>query len=214
MGIDKTDVLFGVESLLGLLTLALERLYAICWPIKHRTIKRQHLLLLICVTWFVAMVTGCTSLIKQKKSVFFYFIIPLLSVIHIFICTSYTVIWLKVRASPSVGENANTGRSGKERKLAQTLFIVTVLSILAWLPSEVLNILLPFCVPCQKTLRQFTFLAKLLQFGNSLINPIIYALRIPEFRKCSRRLYSRRFSSRTRSSRSSRKNRSTMIALQ
>lgn len=208
------DILFGVESLLGLLTLSLERLYAICWPIKHRTIKRQHLLLMIISTWVISIVTGLTTLLKPSQSVFFFYILPLLTTIHVIICTSYTSIWCKVRGTPAIGEHTNAPRLRQERRLAKTLFIVTVLSILAWLPAEILNIILPFCIPCQKTSTQFTFLAKFLQFGNSFINPIVYVLRIAEFRKSTRRLFSRYSKRREFSSRrSSRKSRSLIVTI-
>ncbi|XP_020892135.1 5-hydroxytryptamine receptor 2A-like [Exaiptasia diaphana] len=185
------DIMFGVESLLGLLTLALERLYAICWPMNHRTVKRNHLLLIIVCTWMISAVTGFTTLLNPSQNVFFFYILPLLTTIHVIICISYSTIWWKVRSTPVIGEHAQEQRVRHERTLAKTLFIVTVLSILAWLPAEILNIILPFCLPCQRTLTQFAYLAKFLQFGNSFINPIVYVLRIPEFRKSTRRLFSR-----------------------
>lgn len=207
------DILFGVESLLGLLTLAMERLYAICWPIKHRMIKRQHLLVMIMCTWAIAVVTGHTTLLNPSRNVFFFYILPLLSAIHVIICVSYTTIWCKVRGTPAIGEHSNLTRLRHERRLAKTLFIVTLLSVLSWLPAETLNIIMPFCLPCQKRLAQFLFLAKFLQFGNSFINPIVYVLRIPEFRKSTRRMFSRYSTQRKYSSRSSKSSRKSNRAL-
>jgi hypothetical protein len=185
------DVFFGVESVLGLLTLSWERLYAICWPMKHRTVRKRTLLVLICATWITSTVTGIASLTRQSQAVFFFFIIPLLTLILILICISYVIIWIKVHVSHPVGESQHCRRAKHEKKLAMTLFIVTVLSLLAWLPLEVLNITIPLCNPCGENIEQIFYLAKFLQFGNSLINPLIYALRMPEFRSSLRKLFSR-----------------------
>ena len=77
------------------------------------------------------------------------------------------------------------GAANRQRKLTVTLFIMTIVSLLLWLPYVVYT-----CVPFS-VLDRFSFLTylrlrlffSLLYHTNSLVNPIIYTIRMPEFRR-------------------------------
>ena len=70
----------------------------------------------------------------------------------------------------------------RETRLAKALFIVTVASLLAWLPFQILDLLVYFGVIGNiPYLNATVFIIKFLQFSNSLINVKIYPFRISEF---------------------------------
>ena len=72
-------------------------------------------------------------------------------------------------------------RDLQNKRLTQTLLIVSGLTLLAWLPLVLLNLLMFvwfFHVP-----RRFYHAVNLFNYLNSFVNPIFYALRIAEFRR-------------------------------
>ena len=83
-----------------------------------------------------------------------------------------------------------------ENKLALPLFIVTVTSLAAWIPFVLVNVLFVFS-SIQMSF-SFVYFTKVLHYGNSFINPIVYSLRMPEFRQAVVRMFSFRSSERRR----------------
>ena len=82
----------------------------------------------------------------------------------------------------------------RQRKLTVTLFMMTIVSLLLWLPFVVYTFVL------SSDLVRVSFLTHLrlrLSFSllyrtNSLVNPIIYTIRMPEFRRALLILFKRR----------------------
>ena len=67
----------------------------------------------------------------------------------------------------------------RDKKLTVTLVIVTIVSLIAWIPFQVFSISWHYSNSGELELLHFL---KVLHYGNSLANPIIYALRMPEFK--------------------------------
>ena len=109
----------------------------------------------------------------------------------IFICVSYTSIALKFWCGTRPPSH---GAANGQRKQTVTLFIMTIVSLLLWLPHVVYTFV-PYSV-----LDRFSFLTylrwklsfSLLYHTNSLVNPIIYIIRMPEFRRALLILFERR----------------------
>ena len=105
---------------------------------------------------------------------------------------SYTSIALKFWCGTRPPSH---GAANRQRKLTVTLFMMTIISLLLWLPYVVYNF-----VPFSVLDTRFSFLTylrlrssfTLLRHTNSLVNPIIYTIRIPEFRKALLILFKRR----------------------
>ena len=79
------------------------------------------------------------------------------------------------------------GAASRERKLTMILFIVTFVSMLMWLPY-VLSSFLVFATDIFSSLSSIAFLRLnitliALYHANSLVNPILYAARMPHFRR-------------------------------
>ncbi|CAH3168319.1 unnamed protein product [Porites lobata] len=78
--------------------------------------------------------------------------------------------------------NPSTARTEMNQKLVKTLFMVTILSLISWLPLQVILILL-YYYPNVKITANILLIVRLFQYFNSLLNPIVYNLRMPDFRK-------------------------------
>ena len=93
----------------------------------------------------------------------------------------------------SLWESASTPPCvNRERKLTVTLFIVTSLSLLLWLPF-VITVFLFFSTNILKSLSEIAFfrlnyVSSVLLYANSFLNPILYAMRMPGFRRALKML--------------------------
>ena len=95
----------------------------------------------------------------------------------------------KVQKRNLILQQQNRAASQNQR-LTKTLLFVSAISVLSWLPLVTVNYLTVFRqvdIP-----NVFVYIINILNFSNSILNPFIYALRIPHFRQtlvlcCSRR---------------------------
>ena len=168
---------FPFTSLVNLAFISFERVHATYRPFKHRLIKKWVYGLVIAFTYLSAI---CKSIIKAVTNWPFSFIwvISSYSGLLVLMCICYISIYIKVRWSRQHQLNGAAGL--RERKLTRTLFLVTIASLLTFLPIVIVNIflhILSFSTPLTITGTIVT-----LFFANSLINPILYAVRMPEFR--------------------------------
>ena len=176
-------------SLLNLAFISLERTHATFCPFKHRSVKKWVYGVVITVTWLfpvvvMSLVFGLINFnhVSHKiTSVLFSYLSILLLVI--FAC--YVSIYIKVRRGRFAQLHGAAGL--RERKLTSTMFLVTFGSFLTFLPQMVFwgevafDFKLRSSLPTNYALH-ISMLMFLFFFFNSLINPIIYAIRMPEFR--------------------------------
>ncbi|XP_076460919.1 uncharacterized protein LOC143293668 isoform X2 [Babylonia areolata] len=87
----------------------------------------------------------------------------------------------------------------RERKAARVLGIITGAFVLCWLPFFILALVLPFLPLSCHVPPVLTSLFLWLGYFNSLLNPIIYTIFNPSFRKAFRKIFFKRLSSLTRS---------------
>ena len=85
------------------------------------------------------------------------------------------------------------GAANRQRKLPVTLFIMTIVSLLLWLPFVLYSFISFFVLD---KIAFLTYLRLRLSFfllyrTNSLVNPIIYTIRMPEFRRALLILFKR-----------------------
>ena len=177
------DVFTGITSIYTLAVISLERMYAVGWPLRHRTVNYRVYVCAISLPWIIAAIL-ITALILQilgiiRGEVYLYclFLIPGIPLITI--CVANFVIWKKQK-SPLRNQN----HIKREVKLAKTLALITGTSLFTWLPFQIINILFQLKVMENVHHIEFAFFViKFLQFSNSFVNVIIYPFRIPEFRR-------------------------------
>ena len=107
------------------------------------------------------------------------------------ICVSYTSVPLKFWCGTRPPFH---GAGNRQRKLTVTLFIMTLVSLLLWLPYVVYTFVLRSGLVRFFPLAHFRLRLSfsLLYHTNSLVNPIIYTIRMPEFRRALLVLFKRR----------------------
>ena len=187
-------ILFVFGSLINIAIIALERVHATFFPFKHRVLKKWVYQLIIAVVWVTSgLVTIASRLLLQSYKFYygFYLYPTVISICLLIICVSYTSIVIKVRCG---AQPQHHGPTSRERKLTMTLLIVTVVSFLLYLPFvkvyynefEIMESL-SFSV-----LYQLYYALMVLFYSNSLVNPILYAIRMPEYRSALLALFSRR----------------------
>jgi len=134
---DAVHTFFGTASIVSLLTIALETLYAIAWPFRHRLTSKRTYILWIAVVWCFSAVLFALELSRKFSSTTIddlfsiWFVTCGIIVILITISCSYLAIWFYSKKEiPGISQNSRL----KTKKRAKTLFIVTLLSVITWLP--------------------------------------------------------------------------------
>ena len=127
----------------------------------------------------------CKRCLDVMRIVFFisynhavYFWAPYIVILILFICGCNIGIWIKFRHGSVALHQDN--RASQKKHLTKTLLFVSLLALLSWLPlmiRDILNILAG-SIPWRYSLIGSIFL-----FSNSFVNPVVYALRIPEFKQ-------------------------------
>ena len=183
------QTLFLFTSLLNITVISLDRVHATFRPFRHRVIKRWVYGLIIILIWVTALVLSLSvwpqifeSRVTNKIWIWVSFLCLFV------ICVCYASITLKMSGLCCGARPQHHGAANREKKLTCALFIMTLVSLLMWLPWTLFNffdfhtryirISLSFL-----TYVRLIFALKALMFANSLVNPIIYTIRIPEFKK-------------------------------
>ncbi|XP_031562694.1 adenosine receptor A3-like [Actinia tenebrosa] len=174
-------------AIFSLALVSLERMYAVVWPIRHRRAKIRSYMICIAFTWVLAAAVPCLSHIPlqsiQTLSFYLYFIFH--SAALVLICIAYIMVWMWVTCNrPRVISRQHE----LDRKLARTLVLVTVVSLIAWIPFQLIYYIGNLCKTCAFIPNTPLYFSKMLHYGNSLVNPVVYCFRIPEFYKKTLRI--------------------------
>ena len=190
------DTWVSLTSLTGIAVISLDRMHATFRPFRHRNTEKWVYGVTIAGVWILSAMIFIPSPIirlygnlhQQWQLVFAFYLWLSYGLLCLFVIfVSYTSIALKFWCGTRPPSH---GAANRQRKLTVTLFIMTIVSLLLFLPYPVYTL---------STDRSFnlTFLRLRLSFTllhhtNSLVNPIIYTIRIPEFRRALLILFKRR----------------------
>ena len=191
-GLVNTSTL--VLSLVSLLLVSLDRVAATFYPFEHRAAGSTLYMKVFSLTWCLALVIASLPVFIAEWNIYghdvWFRTLDFLCILClIVIMSSYTAIFIKIRLKNKQHrqheqELSTRRRQKREKHLAMTLFIVTVLSLMTWLPFiinheiELVASLRPG--PVQHNIELLT---EIVQLTNSLINPIVYVFRMKEFRE-------------------------------
>ena len=176
-------------SIFSLSIVALERLFAVVRPLRHRTTKTRLYFHAVAMVWlataFIFLLVVLNIPLYLLGGEVWYAMVGFHSASIVLICTSYLAMWRVISKRPQQFQPRE-----QNKKLAKTLFIVTVVSLVTWLPFEVFaTIALIDEDLIHRSLLSFSWSATIL---NSLLNPLVYALRMPEFRREVKLLFGKR----------------------
>ena len=179
---DCADMLVSLASVFIIAVISLERMHAIGKPLCHRFLSSRAYLLAIATPWFLAALVSSSRLLLNYSIIarlhFVAIVMVSLTTPLLITIFCYGFIWKTLKARlPNPHRNAN------DDKLAKTMLLVTAAFIITWFPFEILVLAVHLCVPCQRIPVSSVYIIKLFHFSNSLINIVIYHLRIPEFRE-------------------------------
>jgi len=181
-------VSFFTASLTNIAIIALERVHATLFPFRHRVLKKWVHRLIIAVVWVTSGLGAIAiTLLLQSDKLYYtrYLYNSFILFCLLIICVSYTSIVIQVRCG---AQPQHHGAASRERKLTMTLLIVTVASLLLYLPHVILRYVIfisKFKIwwslpPSVRFHLDSAFL--IFFYANSLVNPIFYAIRMPEHR--------------------------------
>ena len=175
--------LFSFASLTNLIAISLERLHATFCPFRHRFVSKWVYRAIIIVIWLIAIVREVAQIFLWEIGYFevinAYLYLPFYAVSLFVICVSYILIVIKVRCSRHPQFHS---RSKRERKLTGTALIVSLVSLLCFLQAMIYGACLRLLFTCFRNVH-IQMAVLVLFLANSLVNPIICALRMSEFRE-------------------------------
>ena len=182
---------FPLTSLTNIAVISLERMHATIRPFRHRLIKKWVYGVTIAGVWVSAAMVSTAILILEVYvygKEFLYLLQSYCFLCLLVICVSYSSIVVKFLCGAHPQHHGAVRRQGK---LTVTLFIMTIASLLMWLPHAVFIFL-----PSSKFLSfqessRLNYSLNSLVLMNSLVNPIVYTIRIPEFKKALLLLFKR-----------------------
>ena len=183
-----TDMFTGISSIYTLAVISLERMVAVAWPFRHRTLNFRIYICAIVIPWIVAALFTFISIVMVqlvniiKRAAFLYLYVLIQSLPPLIMCVAYCVVWKKQKSAMG---NQNNVHVKREAKLAKTLLMITGASLSTWLPFQITVILIHLnydVIVTSPNLELIIFIVKLLHFTNSLVNVIIYPFSMPDFK--------------------------------
>nr|XP_058947758.1 somatostatin receptor type 5-like [Pocillopora verrucosa] len=173
------QLLFLFTSFTNLMAISLERLHATFCPFRHRFVRKWVYRAIIIVIWLIPIVRVAAIIFSWEigyvEVINTYLFLLFYAVSLFVICVSYILVVIKVRCSRHLQFHS---RSKRERKLTGTALIVSLVSLLCFLPAIINLALFNYFINFH-----IDIAVEVLFLANSLVNPIIYALRMPGFRE-------------------------------
>jgi len=160
---------FDIASIINLSAISLERTHATFRPFKHRLIKKKIFGAAVAIVWITAGLIS-TSLVLQ---LFGLHIFPFLQYSVLLFCLLVIVVFYSSMAIKIVcgSQPHHHGASSRERKLTKTLFIYELVVSTALL------------IISDRTYFRLDYSLLLLFYVNTLVNPVLYTFRMPEFKR-------------------------------
>ena len=186
---------FPFVSLTNIAVISVERFHATFRPFRHRLIKSWVYLVAITAVWVFPLIVSVIWWVEVLSLIGYHLYIIesycLLCLIVTFV--SYTSILFKFRfgAHPQ----RHCAALLRQRKLTVTLFITTLVSLLLGLPFSIF-LFVDWSTDILNSLSFKKYLDlissfRFLYYASSLVNPILYTIRMPDFKRALLSLFRR-----------------------
>ena len=131
---------FPLTSLTNIAVISLDRMHATIRPFRHRLIKKWVYGVTIAGVWVLAAMVSTVRLILAKELRYYFYLWQSYCCLCLLVtCVSYSSIVAKFLCG---AHPQHHGADNRQRKLTVTLFIMTIVSLLMWLPHAVYVFLL------------------------------------------------------------------------
>ena len=178
---------FPMASVINLASISLERTHATFRPFQHRLLKKWVFGAAVAAVWIFAVLSASYVYLDVFFALSgpgeFYSYLSILAFCFFAIAVSYASIVAKMLCGTQPQHQRAISR---ERKLTKTLFLVTLASCVLLSPY----IICFFLIFSKRTFFSYSsqtlhlhFLLISLAYVHSMVNPILYTLRIPEFKR-------------------------------
>ena len=182
------SLMFPLASQANLSLISLERLHATLFPFRHCLIEKWLYFKVIIGSWMITLLLAfMISVLEMFELALNWYLFLCYTFLTLLIITvSSVIITINVKSNPPP---QHFSAVASERKLSVTLSIVTVVSILTILPLSIWMAIEGhiFSQTSFAVVHMPATLA-LLYCANSIVNPLIYAIRMQEFRKAVKQL--------------------------
>ena len=174
---------------------ALERVYAVLYPFRHRVTNTRCYIYAAVIAWVLGLCTAGLFLlpnyfINVEKIYFSLSIHISLLIALLVICASYIKIRKRLRStSPEIAPQINRSTEHNLR-LSKTMFKVIAVSLVFWLPAFVVYTVRDFCNQCFSP--SVLWFVNVLHLENSMVNPFVYTFRMPIFKDALKKLLGKR----------------------
>ena len=172
------QTVFGQASLISSALISGERFFAIYWPLKHQIVPVRAYYVVISIIWALSIIVTTvfiTLILLRSRDHAFYTLMPCYLTLLIIMCFCNSGIIRKFRLRSNTLRQRSRGTLN--RRLTTTLLFVSIVAFLSWFPKIIIMI-------SRVKVPEYVFdIAFLLLYFNSLVNPVVYALRIDEFKQ-------------------------------
>ena len=189
------QILGFTTSVFSLTLIALERVFAVLWPLRHRVTSTRPYVYSIVIVWAAGFFMAAISTLLPK----YYPDVGRVSAITVHSCLLLSLLvicasYFKIRNrlhSKTLGIKVHFQKAREQNlRLSRTLFIVVAVSLVVWLPAFVMFTMTTLCRRCFS--RHLVPSASALHLANSMVNPFVYSFRMPIFKVALKKLKSKR----------------------
>ena len=190
----------GSVSFLSITSISIDRFLMVTYPIKHRILMKGQLIILwIAAIWIVSCVNPSLFLVYGRKTgssitnISGAIFIVLSAVMY-----SSTYYKLKKQSRNMAAVNSTESRAQEIRNLQEKRFLNTIIII----ASLAVGCVVPFafvhlCISKHKMSEVLDAALLFIFYTNFAVNPVIYIIRLPNYRKTFYLLYCKRKTSST-----------------
>ena len=185
---------FPAASVANLAAISLERMHATFRPFKHRQIKKKIFGAAVAGVWFTAALSTAivfSIFFLSRSDITFFYHVQASYYLFLFCCLFTMIVsCTSIATKFYCGTHPQLhGAIRRERKLTKTLFIVTIVSLILMMPFTIFWTLYHVTsgelveTISHETWPHLALSLRCLFYANSVINPLLYALKMPEFKR-------------------------------
>ena len=180
----KSNVVYNIlystslgVSLISAAFISCERFYAIYWPFRHRRVTVRTYHIFIFLLWTLTITVTAIKDVYSKSNFMRYLISSYIFTVTCIICGCNIAIWRKFQHGDVISQQ---NRDVQNVRLTKTLMFASILNLLCWIPLATV-----YGIDHESVLIRTRWLVTTVALNscNAFINPLLYAMRVPEFRK-------------------------------